>query len=92
MPDRERTRKLALDAAIVLAGIVYVIAALVFQLSSPVLGAAIVIVAGVELLQPRKGPNRSRGDHPARRRTGSGCVRRGLTFLSAKSNSPDHQG
>ncbi len=54
MTERDRGHKLILDAVVVVAGIVYVIAALVFQLSSPILGAAIVIIAGHGLIQPRR--------------------------------------
>ncbi len=46
-----RQSRLAIDAVVVLAGVVYVALALVFQLSSPLIGAAIVIAAGHELIK-----------------------------------------
>jgi hypothetical protein len=54
MFGRSASRRLVFDAVVALAGLVYLICALVFQLNSPVVGAAIVIFAGHELIRPRR--------------------------------------
>jgi hypothetical protein len=48
--QQERHRA-TFDALVVLAGVVYVALALIFQLSSPLIGAAIVVAAGHELIK-----------------------------------------
>ncbi len=48
------TKRLAWEVGLGVAGAAYLILALVFQLSSPLLGLAIVLCAVHELIKPRR--------------------------------------
>ena len=52
--DRGEKRRLAVDAAVALAGVLYVAAALVFHLTSPLVGVLSLIAAGLELVHRQK--------------------------------------